>query len=891
MAIRSAWSRCKELFAGRMLTLGQIVLVFALGFIVNWVWFASEPTVQGTPGAGDHQHGDAASQKWTCSMHPQIQKDGPGACPICGMDLIPVTSGKTMGLRFLVTTPEARELMNLQVTPVERRYVEAEIRMVGKVAYDETRLKYITAWVAGRLDRLFVDYTGVTVKEGEHMVNMYSEELYSAQQELIEAARAARKPREKRSILDTGGINLLESAREKLRLLGLSKKQIAEIEARDKPKVHVLINSPMTGVVVEKLRQQGDRVKVGDRIYGIADLTQLWIKMDAYEADFPWIRYGQTVEITTEAYPGMKPLIGRVAFIDPVLSERTRTAKVRVNIDNKKGQLKPEMFVHAVVRAKVAGEGRVIDPGLAGKWISPMHPEIIKDKPGKCDICGMPLVRAESLKYVVPGDRNRSAPLVIPVSAALMTGTRAIVYVELPKFPRDVLDKYQHVSDAMAHGALSKIRKEFSALKSALPKNNKLLRTDYARTLWNKLAGRVWETAAAGEMAGSKDDAQQAFDATKKALDRLQEHFSTPDKPTFSGRQVVLGPRAGDYYLVRHGLAEGELVVSSGSFKIDSALQISAKPSMMTPEGGGGGGHAHGGHGGGTKKDDGKPSTGGMQLPLAMKRALHQMMTVANSIEGLMKKRDLEAVRQKYTRIGQLLTGIDADGLEGHARMVWIDLKMLLKNDVYEGSRVVRGPQAQDALAKLQKTLKRADQQFGITGSDLGPQRYDVPAQFQQQLARVWQAYQKVGSALAADNAKLASAKTKELATALGKVDMKLLSDPPAHMAWMRELTNLRKILGSLSTASDIKSQREQFLPLSAVMKVLALSFGFGEQNPVYHLHCDMAFNRKGASWLQSNAQVRNPYWGSAMLNCAQQNYLIAGEKPKSSKKKHQHPK
>ncbi len=123
-------------------------------------------------------------------MHPQIRQPKPGKCPICGMDLIPVakTAG---GMRTLTVSPAARALMSVETSPVERRYVSHEIRMVGKVDYDETKLGYITAWVSGRLDRLFVDYTGVEVKKGDHMVYIYSEELYSAQQELIQAVRYA----------------------------------------------------------------------------------------------------------------------------------------------------------------------------------------------------------------------------------------------------------------------------------------------------------------------------------------------------------------------------------------------------------------------------------------------------------------------------------------------------------------------------------------------------------------------------------------------------------------------------------------------------------------------------------------------------------------------------
>ncbi len=153
--------------------------------------------------------------------------------------------------------------------------------------------------------------------------------------------------------------------------------------------------------------------------------------LDAYESDLPWLRFGQRVEFTTESYPG-EIFVGQVAFIDPVLNRDTRTVKVRVNVVNDDGRLKPEMFVRATVKSQVASGGRVLDPSLAGKWISPMHPEIVKDEPGVCDICGMPLVRAETLGYVTAEPNEGAKPLVIPASAALLTGKRAIVYVQVP---------------------------------------------------------------------------------------------------------------------------------------------------------------------------------------------------------------------------------------------------------------------------------------------------------------------------------------------------------------------------------------------------------------------------------------------------------------------------
>ena len=402
-----------------------------------------------------------------------------------------------MSMRYLTLSVLAQKLAAIQVAPVEKKFVTAQVRMFGKVDYDETRLAYITARVPGRLDRLYVDYTGIPVKKGDHMVYLYSPEIFTAQEELIQALKGVKNITNSaiRPIREAS-LATLEAAREKLKLWGLTPSQIKKIERQKKPADHITIYAPMSGTVIHKDAIEGMYVGTGTRIYTIADLARLWVKLDAYEADIVWVRYGQEVELMTEAYPG-ESFKGRISFIDPILNTKTRTVAVRVNVDNKNGRLKPEMFVRAVVYSKVAKGGKVMDPGLAGKWISPMHPEIIKDRPGRCDICGMPLLRAEDLGYVKA--EPKEAPLVIPATAPLITGKRAVVYVRMPD-----------------HETL------------------------------------------------------------------------------FEGREIVLGPRAGDYYLVRTGLQEGELVVVNGNFKIDSAMQIQAKPSMMNPEGGGmGAGHRH----------------------------------------------------------------------------------------------------------------------------------------------------------------------------------------------------------------------------------------------------------------------------------------------------------
>jgi len=444
------------------------------------------------------------AEVWTCSMHPQIRLPTEGQCPICAMDLIPVVGGddtETVGARELKLSVQAQKLAAIQTAAVERRFVPVETRMVGKIAVDETRLRDIAAWVPGRIDRLYVDYTGVQVNKGDHMVYLYSPELLTAQEELLQALRALEQ-------LNGNGVMTLrqtakstvESAREKLQLWGLTALQVAEIERARKPSDHLTIYAPASGVVVERHVGQGTYVQTGARIYTIADLSQVWLELAAYESDLAWIHYGQEVVFSTEAYSG-ESFIGRIAFIDPLLDERTRTVRVRVNVDNTNGRLKPGMLVRAVSRAHATADGRIMDESLAGQWISPMHPEIVKSEPGACDICGMALVRAEDLGYMDQETAAREKPLIIPASAALITGKRAVVYVALP------------------------------------------------------------------EQAG-----------------------------VFAGREVELGPRAGDFYLIKSGLREGERVVVNGAFKIDSALQILAKPSMMSPEGGvKPAGHQHGG--------------------------------------------------------------------------------------------------------------------------------------------------------------------------------------------------------------------------------------------------------------------------------------------------------
>jgi membrane fusion protein, copper/silver efflux system len=590
-----------------------LVLVLALGGVAVGFWFGG---LYASPEAGapsEQVAKEAAPQVWTCSMHPEIQLPKPGSCPKCGMDLIPlVADDGGGGARTFTTSEAARELMKIQTVEVTRRFVEKEVRMVGKVDFDETRLAYITSWVPGRLDRLYVDYTGIEVREGDHMVYLYSPELLTAQDELRRAAVAVSTMRDNApEVLKKTIQSTLRATREKLRRWGLTDSQIKAAERSESPSDHITIYAPAGGTVIHKNGQEGMYVKTGTRIYTIADLSSVWVKLDAYESHLAWIHYGQTISFTTESYPG-EVFEGTIAFIDPVLEKKTRTVKVRVNVPNPDRKLKPEMFVRALVRSQVATGGRVMDADLAGKWICPMHPEVVKERAEKCDVCGMNTVKAEELGYIALEQEEEIKPLVIPASAALVTGTRAVVYVEIPN----------------------------------------------------------------------------------------------SEKPTFEGREIVLGSRAGDFYIVESGLDAGERVVTNGNFKIDSALQLQAKPSMMTPV------EETVEEGSGTKVEE--PIQKTFSAPEAFQAQLGHFYAAYLELQEALASDALEEAQKAVATGLAALTAVDMKLLGGEAHMEWMGKERTIKNALESMKKAVDIESVRKELYPLSDALWPAIQAFGI---------------------------------------------------------------------------------------------------------------------------------------------------------------------------------
>lgn len=392
------------------------IVVIALTSIGAFIYFGnSAGGLETTPAR-------RGGEIWTCSMHPQIRMSKPGTCPICSMPLIRVSSETLSSTSnetpdsMLELSDHARDMASVETVLVQRRKMSREIRVVGKVQYNETALANITTRVEGYVERLFVDYTGIVVKPGDHLVEIYSPDLLLAQQELIIALESQRNP------------TLVESAKRKLLLWGLTQVQVDDLVRDKKVSDRITLFSPIQGTVIEKTVVQKAMVKPGEMLYRLANLESVWVYLDIYEYELPWLQYGQMADVKSEAIPGAS-FSGRVWFISPVLNEESRTVKVLLNINNTDHKLKPGMYVRAVIRAELMSDGTPAPTGVEGQWSCPMHPIVLVPQAGQCPICKMALVQIPGAPSNTKLDVGNLL-LAVPVSAVLDSGVRKLVYVE-----------------------------------------------------------------------------------------------------------------------------------------------------------------------------------------------------------------------------------------------------------------------------------------------------------------------------------------------------------------------------------------------------------------------------------------------------------------------------
>ncbi|MBI2353886.1 MAG: efflux RND transporter periplasmic adaptor subunit [Deltaproteobacteria bacterium] len=343
----------------KKIVLPLVVIILAAAAGGGWLlWNRQQPGKAGADKA------TAAKTLYTCSMHPFIIKDKPGTCPICGMELIKkIDAGpgdataqtaeqkqQAAMLGHVSLSPTQRVMANVATVEAKQQSLNKEINAVGIVQYDQSRQAKVTAWIAGRIDQLHVNTVGALVSKDKPVAEVYSPDLLATQQEYLLAVRSRDQLKSSPiPSISQNGDGLVASAKQRLMLFGVKESQIAELEKAGKPNIRLPIYTPLSGIVIEKMVQQGQYVNTGEPLFNIADLSTVWVEIEVYENEFPNIRIGQQVEIQSQSYPG-RPFTGRVAFIYPFLDPKTRTVKARVEMPNPGMRLKPDMFVNAVIK-------------------------------------------------------------------------------------------------------------------------------------------------------------------------------------------------------------------------------------------------------------------------------------------------------------------------------------------------------------------------------------------------------------------------------------------------------------------------------------------------------------------------------------------------------------
>lgn len=303
-------------------------------------------------------HPPSLKEYYTCPMHPSVRSDKPGACPVCGMTLVKKTEETGMSgneersIETVTLSPSKQVLANVSTSLATRSSLQKEIRSVGRIDYAEPAFKHISTRFPGRLEKLYLSYTGQKVKMGDPVAEIYSPEAISAQQEYLLAKDSYDQVKDAAEMISGGAQSLLDQSRQKLTVWGFTDDQINELDNNKAVKNTLTIYSPVAGTVLKKNVDPQHYAGAGEDIYDIADLSTVWMYADIYEYELQWLSAGLKVHATSEAYPG-KVFTGKVKFISPTLDPSSRTARVRVEFANPDGLLKPEMYVDAFIQIKL----------------------------------------------------------------------------------------------------------------------------------------------------------------------------------------------------------------------------------------------------------------------------------------------------------------------------------------------------------------------------------------------------------------------------------------------------------------------------------------------------------------------------------------------------------
>lgn len=360
----------------RLNILTTIIISVGIGLLLGYFLFNKKSNeMSAEVSAMHHNHSEAVTQEaetiYTCSMHPQVRSNEQGLCPICAMDLTPLTANDSDDPLILEMTEESVKLANIETTIVGKNEKGSKkmTPVSGKVQVDERLASSLVTHLTGRVEKLYVTFTGESVQKGQKLADIYAPDLITAQQALIEALK----------IQDINP-NLVEAARSKLRLWKISSEAIQEIEDSKKVKEIFPLFAEESGIVMNKKVAVGDYLQKGQPLFEVINISKVWVLFDAYEEDLKNIKVGDKVSFTAAVAPN-KSFQSSVSFIDPLINPATRAASIRTEVSNVNGLLKPAMFVNGTIEHQSS---------------------------------------------------KQQQQLTVPKSAVLWTGQRSLVYVKVP---------------------------------------------------------------------------------------------------------------------------------------------------------------------------------------------------------------------------------------------------------------------------------------------------------------------------------------------------------------------------------------------------------------------------------------------------------------------------
>jgi Cu(I)/Ag(I) efflux system membrane fusion protein len=563
---------------------------------------------------------------WTCSMHPQIRMSDPGDCPICGMALIEAEvesgAGDDDGKTRAKLSPRAAALARIKTEPVRRVEAASELRLLGRVDVDESRLRTVTPWITGRIDRLVVRETGTKIRKGQRLASLYSPDVYAAMRDLVSAAKQA--TRLEGGLHGSAGLaaQTLESARERLRLLGIPDGTIASVEKSKKPPRNVDIRATASGTVLKRGVEEGDYVKVGMPMFEIADLSSLWVQIDAYESDLPHLRVGQAVEVIVESFPD-RPFLGTVDFIDPIVDRKTRTAQVRVGVENPDGELRPGMFAEAVIDAGgEAGLAHLSIPATAPLFTGRRSVVYVEDARAAPPSYELRVVKlgpragpvypvldglSEGERVVTHGAFAIDADLQLKGKPSMMsapddTAPEAGTLALPPGFSdqlRPILDHYLAGQAALAADDAEQAKASLAALNTAVSKVEAVGRRE-VKDAWGAIASSVMGHTQHAQHAEDIGAMRVAFEAMTPAVKSMLQRFGNPTSTTVG---VAFCPMAfdakGAEWIQAHGDVAnpyyGAAMLRCGEFRATVAPgeALAGAPLKIEAAGAAGGGHQH----------------------------------------------------------------------------------------------------------------------------------------------------------------------------------------------------------------------------------------------------------------------------------------------------------